>query len=39
MNVKVEELENSDVKLEITVSAENFEEGMNKAFFKNAKYF
>lgn len=39
MNVKVEELENSEVKLEITVSAEKFEEGMNKAFFKNAKYF
>lgn len=39
MNVKVEKLENSEVKLEITVSAEKFEEGMNKAFFKNAKYF
>ena len=39
MNVKVEKLENSIVKLEITVDAEKFEEGMNKAFFKNAKYF
>lgn len=39
MNVKVEKLENSMVKLEITVDAEKFEEGMSKAFFKNAKYF
>ena len=39
MNVKVEKLENSQIKLEITVEAEKFEEGMNKAFFKNAKYF
>ena len=39
MNVKVENLENSQVKLIITVDAEKFEEGMSKAFFKNAKYF
>ncbi len=39
MNVKVEKLENSQVKLVITVDAEKFEEGMSKAFFKNAKYF
>ena len=39
MNSKVEKLENSLVKLEITVEAEKFEEGLNKAFFKNAKYF
>lgn len=39
MNVKVEKLENSIVKLEITVEPEKFEEGMSKAFFKNAKYF
>lgn len=39
MNVNVEKLENSQVKLTITVPAEKFEEGMNKAFFKNAKYF
>lgn len=39
MNVNVEKLENSRVKLTITVDAERFEEGMNKAFFKNAKYF
>lgn len=39
MNVKVENLEKSRVKLEITVDAEKFEEGMSRAFFKNAKYF
>ncbi len=39
MNAKVEKLENNKVKLEITVSADKFEEGMQKAFFKNAKYF
>ena len=39
MNVKVEKLENSQVKLTITVDEEKFEEGMSKAFFKNAKYF
>lgn len=39
MNSKVEKLENSLVKLEITVEAEKFEEGLNRAFFKNAKYF
>lgn len=39
MNVNVEKLENSQVKLEITVGADKFEEGMEKAYFKNAKYF
>ena len=39
MNAKVEKLENNKVKLEITVSADKFEEGLNKAYFKNAKYF
>ena len=39
MKVNVEKLENSQVKLVITVESEKFEEGMNKAFFKNAKYF
>lgn len=39
MNAKVEKLENSQVKLEITVEAEKFEEGMQKAFFRNAKHF
>ncbi|MBQ9267458.1 MAG: trigger factor [Clostridia bacterium] len=39
MNAKVEKLENSQVKLEITIEAEKFEEGMQKAFFRNAKHF
>ncbi len=39
MNSKVEKLENSQVKLEITIEAEKFEEAMQKAFFKNAKHF
>ena len=39
MNAKVEKLENNKVKLEITVSADKFEEGLNQAYFKNAKYF
>ena len=39
MNAKLEKLENNLVKLEITIEAEKFEEGMSKAFFRNAKYF
>ena len=39
MSVKVEKLENNLVKLEITIEAEKFEEGLEKAFFRNAKYF
>lgn len=39
MNVKVEKLENNLVKLEITIEAEKFNEGLDKAFFRNAKYF
>ena len=39
MNAKVEKLENNQVKLEITIGADKFEEGMQKAFFRNAKYF
>lgn len=39
MNAKVEKMENSQVKLEITVEAEKFEEAMQKAFFRNAKHF
>ncbi len=39
MSVKVEKLENSLVKLEITIEAEKFEEALQKAFFRNAKYF
>ena len=39
MNAKIEKLENSQVKLEITIEAEKFEEAMQKAFFRNAKHF
>ena len=39
MNAKVEKLDNNKVKLEITIEADKFEEGLQKAFFKNAKYF
>ena len=39
MNAKVEKLENSQVKIEITIEAEKFEEAMQKAFFRNAKHF
>lgn len=39
MSVKVEKLQNSLVKLEITIEAEKFEEALQKAFFRNAKYF
>lgn len=40
MSVKVEKTENkNEVKLEITVDAKIFNEGINKVFTKNAKYF
>ena len=39
MNAKIEKLDNNQVKLEITVGADKFEEGMQKAYFKNAKHF
>ena len=39
MSVKVEKLENSLVKLEITIEVEKFDEALQKAFFRNAKYF
>ncbi len=39
MSAKVEKLENNEVKLTITIGADKFEEGMQKAFFRNAKYF
>ena len=39
MSVKVEKLENSLGKLEITIEAEKFDEALQKAFFRNAKYF
>ena len=40
MNCKVEKTKNAnEVKLEITVEAEKFENAMKKVYFKNAKYF
>ena len=40
MNVKVEKTENkNEVKLEITVEAQKFENGIKTVFNKNAKYF
>ena len=39
MNVKVEKQENSKVVLEFTMSKEDFEKALDKAFSKNAKYF
>lgn len=39
MNVKIEKQENSKVVLEFTMSKEEFNEKLDKAFAKNAKYF
>lgn len=40
MNCKLEKTKNAnDVKFEITVEAEKFEEAMKKVYFKSAKYF
>ena len=40
MNCKVEKTENAnEVKLEITVEAQKFEDAMKKVYFQNAKYF
>ena len=40
MNCKVEKTENAnEVKLEITVEAEKFENAMKRVYFQNAKYF
>ena len=40
MNCKVEKTENAnEVKLEITVEAEKFENAIKKVYFQNAKYF
>ena len=40
MNCKVEKTENAnEVKLEITVEAEKFDEAMKKVYAKTAKYF
>ena len=40
MNSKVEKTENAnEVKLEITIEAEKFDNAMKKVYFQNAKYF
>ena len=40
MNCKVEKTKNAnEVKLEITVEAEKFDEAIKKVYFKSAKYF
>ena len=40
MNCKVEKTKNAnEVKLEITIAAEKFEEAIKKVYFKSAKYF
>ena len=39
MDVKLEKLEGSKVKLDITVESSRFDEAMEKAYKKNAKYF
>ena len=40
MSCKVEKTKNAnEVKLEITVKAEKFDEAMKKVYFKSAKYF
>ena len=40
MNYKVEKTENiNEVKIEITVEAEKFDNAMKKVYFQNAKYF
>jgi len=39
MDVKVEKLENSEVKLDFTVEKDRFKKSMEKVYNKNAKYF
>jgi len=39
MNVKIEKIEKNTVKLEIEIDSAIFEEGLQKAFLKNAKKF
>lgn len=40
MSIKIEKTENkNEVKLEFTIEAEKFEQGMKKVYQKNAKYF
>ena len=40
MKCKVEKTENAnEVKLELTIEAQKFEEGIKKVYFQSAKYF
>jgi len=39
MNANIEKLEDSQVKVEITIEAEKFDKAMDEAFKRNAKYF
>lgn len=39
MNANIEKLEDSQVKVDVTVEAEKFDKAMDDAFKKNAKYF
>ena len=40
MNCKVEKTKNAnEIKMEITIEAEKFENAIKKVYFKNAKYF
>lgn len=39
MNANIEKLEDSQVKIDVTVEAEKFDKAMDDAFKKNAKYF
>lgn len=39
MDVKVEKLENSEVKLDFTIEKDRFKKSMEKVYNKNAKYF
>ena len=39
MNANIEKLEDSQVKIDVTIEAERFDKAMDEAFKKNAKYF
>ena len=39
MNANIEKLEDSQVKIEVTIEAEKFDKAMDEAFKRNAKYF
>ncbi len=39
MNANIEKLEDSQVKIDVTIEAEKFDKAMDEAFKKNAKYF